>query len=203
MRCEQIAWLAVAILCSQHVAAQFVLFPKAGALASPDGRFTIRNAEREAPAAQFSGSFHSLWLAEPATGRSQKLVDYFGLAAVAWSGNDFILVTEYLSKKTSRAMLFSTAHPDNAIVIDKPTLTQAVPPDLRPSLRDNDHVFIEASRVDNGVLQLSVWGYGQHDSDGFRWHCEYSLSERTLQCAARSGTSADREGPPIRNPLTP
>ena len=200
MRCGRVASLAVAILCSQHVAAQFVLFPKAGELASPDRRFTIRNAERETPESQFSGSFHSLWLTAPATGRSQKLVDYFGVAAVAWSGNEFILVTEYLNKKTSRAMLFSTAHPDNAIVIDKPTLIQSVPPDLRPSLRDNDHVFIEASRVENSVLQLSVWGYGSHDSNGFRWHCEYSIPERSLQCAARSEASRERDSPALRNP---
>jgi hypothetical protein len=187
MRLGRIAWLAVAFFCSQHVAAQFVLFPKAGELASPDGRFTVRNAEREAAASAFSGSFHSLWLTEPATGRSRKLVDYFGLAAVAWSG-DFILVTEYLNKKTSRAMLFSTAHPENAVVIDKPTLTEAVPPELRPSLRDNDHVFIEASRVENGTLQLRVWGYGEHDSKGFRWRCEYALLERTLQCTEQRGT---------------
>jgi hypothetical protein len=187
MRCGRIAWLAVAVFCSQHVAAQFVLFPKAGELASPDGRSSVRNAEREAAQSQFSGSFHSLWLTEPAAGRSQKLVDYFGLAAVAWSGNEFILVTEYLNKKTSRAMLFPTAHPENAVVIDKPTLLQAVPLELRPSLRDNDHVFVEASRVENGVLQLRVWGYGQHDSNNFRWHCEYSLLERTLGCAEQRG----------------
>jgi hypothetical protein len=187
MRYGRIACLAVAFFCSQRAAAQFVLFAKAGELGSPDGRFTIQNAEREAALSQFSGGFRSLWLTESATGRSQKLVDYFGLAAVAWSGDDFILVTEYLNKKTSRAMLFPTAHPDNAVVIDKPTLTQAVPPELRPSLQDNDHVFLEASRVDNGALQLRVWGYGQHDSKGFRWRCEYSLLERTLQCTPQSG----------------
>lgn len=179
----RIAGLVVAILCSQLAASQFVLFPKAGQLASPDGRFVIRNAEREAAASEFSGNFHSLWLTEPAAGRSQKLVDYFGLAAVAWSGNDFILVTEYLNKKTSRVMLFTASNLTNAVVIDKPTLIQAVPPDLRASLRENGHVFLEASRVENGMLRLRVWGYGQHDSNGFRWHCEYSLLEGTLRCA--------------------
>jgi hypothetical protein len=57
-----------------------------------------------------------------------------------------------------------------------------VPINLRPQLRENDHVFVEASHVDGEKLTLRVWGYGKHDANGFRWHCEYVLIEGTISC---------------------
>jgi hypothetical protein len=101
---------------------------------------------------------------------------------VAWSGNDFLIVTQYVAKKTSRALVFSTARPDYPVMLDKPTLIRLVPVELRPALRENDHVFIEAWRVDAGKLDLRVWGYGQHDANGFRWRCEYALRGGTVSC---------------------
>lgn len=166
----------------QGLAAPFVVFPKAGELASPDGRFVVRNSEREGSASDFVGTFHSLWLVESATGSSRKLCDYSGVAAVAWSSNDFLIVTQYLAKKTSRALVFSTARPDDPVMLDKPTLIRLVPVELRPALRENDHVFIEAWRVEEGRLHLRVWGYGQHDANGFRWRCEYALRGGTVSC---------------------
>lgn len=93
----------------QVSAAPFTLFPKAGRLASPDGRFEVRDIDQREPGSEFFGIFHSLWLIETATGHSRKLCDYVGIAAVAWSEKDFLVVTQYLSKKTSRALVFSTA----------------------------------------------------------------------------------------------
>jgi hypothetical protein len=178
------AVVVAAALCGQAVAGPFVVFPQAGQLVSPDGRFVLRNVDREAPASDFVGTFHALWLTELATGRSRKLCDYIGPAAVAWSRSDFLVVTQYLSRRTSRALVFSVAEPDNPVVLDQPTLTRLVPAEPRPSLRDNNHIFIEASRLEEDILYLHVWGYGQHDAGGFRWHCEYALQEDTVSCKA-------------------
>lgn len=162
---------------------QFVVFPKAGELVSPDGRYVVRNEENGAAGSDFVGTFRSLWLIEVATGHSRKLCDYIGVAAVAWSNNDFLIITQYLNKKTSRALVFSAAGPEESVMLDKPTLIRLVPTELRATLRENDHVFVEGSRVVGETLHLRVWGYGQHDPNGFRWRCEYSLREGGVSCA--------------------
>ncbi len=164
--------------------AQFGVFPKANELVSPDGRFAVRNIDPQGSASDFLGTFHSLWLFERATGRSRKLCDYVGVAAAGWSSNnDWLVVTQYVGKRTSRALVFSAAMLEDPLMIDKATLTRLVPAELRPALRENDHIFIEGSRVEEETLYLAVWGYGQHDQNGFRWRCEYALRAGTVSCA--------------------
>lgn len=182
--------MVASALCGQTYASQFVVFPKAGELVSPDGRFSVRNAEREAPASELDGTFHSLWLIELASGRSRKLCNYVGVAAVAWSAHDALIVTEYVGKRTSRALVFSVTTAADPVMLDKAALTQLVPIDLRPALRGNDHIFVEGSRIEGDTLHLHVWGYGAHDADGFRWRCEYALSEGTIACEPERGRAS-------------
>lgn len=163
-------------------AAPFVVFPKAGQLPSPDGRFVVRNIDRKAPLSEYVGTFHSLVLEDTASGLSRELCEYVGVAAVAWAKNDFIIVTQYVSKRTSRALVFVADNSRDPVVIDKALVTNLVPLNLRPQLRENDHVFVEGSRVEGETLTLRVWGYGQHDANGFRWRCEYNLLESGISC---------------------
>jgi len=174
--------MVFAVLVAQAFAGQFVLFPKADQLRSPDGRFVVRDLPRDSSAAELQNTFRALWLFETSTGRSRKLCDYVGTSAVTWSDDDFVVVTQYLNKKTSRALIFSATVPDRDIMLDVRTLTHIVPPDLRAALRENGHIFVEASRVEGGTLYLRVWGYGTHDPDGFRWQCDYGLSAGTVAC---------------------
>jgi len=173
----------VALLAAEALAAPFVVFPKAGELVSPDGRLIVRDADRPGAPSDFVGTFHSLWLVESATGHSSKLCDYVGVAAVAWFGNDFLLVTQYLNKRTSRALVFFPNSGLDPLVVDKPTLTNLLPVELRDTLRGNDQVFIEASRLEGRTFYFSVWGYGQHDADGFRWRCQYALEGGAVSCS--------------------
>lgn len=163
-------------------AGPFVTFPNSGTLTSPNHRYSISSVANDGSARDFSGTFQSLLLTDLTTGRSRKLCDYFGVAAVAWSGDDFVLVTQYLGKKAARALLVSVTDPADAIMLDSSTLARLVPPHLQPELRQNDHVFIEASRVEGGAWHLHVWGYGWHDPQGFRWNCAYSLREGEISC---------------------
>jgi len=163
-------------------ASPFVVFPKASELISPDGHFAVRSVDTASAASDFVGTFHSLWLFELATGRSRKLCDYLGVASAAWSADGFLIVTQYVGKRTSRALVFSAVSAQDPVMIDKATLIQLVPVELRPPLRENDHVFIEGSRVEQDTVHLSVWGYGQHDPNGFRYHCEYALREGAISC---------------------
>ena len=168
------------LIVSAH-AAPFVLFPKAGQLPSPDGRFVVRNQERDGSDKEFIGTSHSLWLMETASGRSRKLCNYLGVAAVAWSGNDFLVVSEYVGKKTSRAWVFPIATQE-ALVFDQPRLIQMVPVALRTALRENDHIFIEASSVEAETVHLRVWGYRAHNAQGFHWSCAYEMREARMNC---------------------
>jgi hypothetical protein len=164
------------------LASPFVVFPKAGELVSPDGHFAVRNIDAARSASDFVGTFHALWLLELATGRSRKLCDYVGVASAAWSNNNILVVNQYLSRRTSRVLVFSANAMEDPVMLDKVTLTRLVPVDLRPALRENDHVFIEGSRVEQDTLHLTVWGYGQHAASGFRYHCEYTLREGAIDC---------------------
>jgi len=163
-------------------AAPFVVFPKAGQLASQDGRFVVRNIDPVDHPSEYVGTFHSLFLEETASGRTRKLCDYIGVAAVAWTTNDFLIMTEYLGKRTSRALIFAADNSRDAVVIDQPFLTNLVPVNLRPELRENSDVFVEAVQIEGETLILRVWGYGKHDATGFRWLCKYSLLEATISC---------------------
>ena len=181
----QIALLS--LVSPETFASQFVVFPKASELVSPDGRFAVRSIDSQGSASDFAGTFHSLWLFELDTGGSRKLCDYLGVASAAWSSNEWLVVTQYVGKRTSRALVFSATAVDDPVMLDKITLTRLIPADLRPSLRENDHVFVEGSRVEHETLYLAVWGYGQHDANGFRWRCEYSLREGTASCIEERG----------------
>jgi len=173
----------VATVVSLANAAPFAVFPQAGQLVSPDRRFVVRTAGRDAAATDFSGALDSLWLTDLVTGTSRKLCEYYSVAAVAWSGNDTVLVTQYLGKKSARALVFSVTHPEDTVVLDQPTLAHFAPLQLRPALRENSHVFVEASYLEAGTFHVHVWGYGAHDPGGFRWACAYELREGALSCS--------------------
>jgi hypothetical protein len=163
-------------------ASPFVVFPKASELISLDGRFAVRSVDAANSTSDFVGTFHALWLYELATGRSRKLCDYIGVAAAAWSDNDFLVVTQYVGKRTSRTLVFSAVHQQDPVMLDSATLIRLLPPELRPALRENDHVFVEGSRVEQDTLHLSVWGYGHRDPNGFRYRCQYNLREGAIAC---------------------
>lgn len=182
---RRFALLTIIVIVSLELTANpapFVVFPKAVQLPSPDGRYLVRNTDRQAPLADYVGTFHSLFLEDKSNGRIYKLCDYVGVAAVGWSGNDHVVVTQYVSKRTSRAVVFAANDLREVAVIDVPSLIYMVPVELRPQLRENDHLFIEATGVEREMITLRVWGYGKHDPKGFRWHCSYDLTKNVASC---------------------
>jgi hypothetical protein len=91
-------------------------------------------------------------------------------------------VTDYLSKKTARALVFRIDRPDEYLVLDKSSLAARIPEEHRVQLERNDHAFLEVSRIEGSVLTLRVWGYGGHDPQGFRFQCTYELDQGTTAC---------------------
>jgi len=82
--------------------------------------------------------------------------------------------------------VFSVTGSQDPVLLDKPGLTHMLPAEFRDTLRENDHVFVEASRVEEERLYLRVWGYGTRDPGGFRWHCQYGLRENVVSCEQAS-----------------
>jgi len=177
-----LASLLVVMVPISCTAAPFSMFPKAGRVVSPDGRFEIRDVDETGTPGQFRGTFHALWVIEAATGNSRKLCGYFGLAAVAWAERDSIILTQYVAKKTSRALVFTSPMGGESYVLDSPGLINMLPVELRPTLRENDHLFVEASSLERDIFRFRVWGYGKHDPGGFRWNCEEALSDGRASC---------------------
>jgi len=101
------AFVVAILLVAPAGAQRFSTFPDRSELRSPDGRFLIRSVDHAASPSDFSGLFRSLVVEEPRSGRSWALYNYVGRVAVAWSGNRFIIVTDYVSKRTSRALVFA------------------------------------------------------------------------------------------------
>jgi len=175
-----IAPIVVLLWTLQALAGPFAVFPKVRELESPGRQFIVFEDQRES---EVSGAFHKLWLKVAATGESRKIQDYIGTAAVSWQDDDHLIITEYLNRRTSRAFLLSVSRPADSIMIDVPMLIRSIPPESRDTLRQNDHVFVEAVGATADRFHLHVWGYGQHDPRGFRWDCEYLLNGARVSCS--------------------
>ncbi len=174
--------ILVVLGCSLALAEQFAVFPDRKELRSPDGKFVIRSVDYVPQAHEFSGLFRALILENLADGSTRELYHYVNRVGVAWSGNNFIIITDYVSKKTARALLFRIDQPGEYVVFDKPSLAARIPHERRIQLERNDHAFLEVSRLDGSVLTVRVWGYGAHDPQGFRFQCEYELDQGTTTC---------------------
>ena len=170
------------LVCQLAFAEQFAVFPDRQELRSPDGRFVVRSVEHPTTRGELSGLFRALILEEVATGVQRNLYNYVGRVGVAWSGSNVLIVTDYASKRTARALVFRLDRPNEYLVIDKPHLMAQLQEGRRAQLERNDHVYLEVSRIEGNSLVLRVWGYGARDPDGFRFQCAYPLDEGELSC---------------------
>ena len=102
---------------------------------STDGQFVLRSVDHVARPGEFAGVFGTLLVEDVSTGKVRKLYDYVG--HVAWSGSDFIIVTDYVNKKTSRAIVFPVAPDRDGLVIDKTQLIPLLPEQQHLQLEQN------------------------------------------------------------------
>jgi len=88
---------------------------------------------------------------------------------VSCSGSDYIIVADYVNKRTSRAIVFPLAPDRDGLIVDKTQLISLLAEVQYVHLEQNDQVFVEASSVEGRVPKLRVWGYGRRDTSGFRF----------------------------------
>ena len=195
---RQIVFLAFLLAAQIAQAGPFVVFPDSKELHSPDGRFVIRSVEHAASHGEFSGLFFSLTLEDTVGGTIRGLHNYSGRVAVAWSGSNYIIVTEYMGKRSSRALVFRVDRPLEYIAINKTSLLPHIADELKAHIEGNDHVFVEVSRIENGTLALRVWGYGTRDPKGFGFGCVYGLDQDRVKC--RASDRSDKAVPLTKQP---
>jgi hypothetical protein len=147
----------------------------------------VRSVEHVNKSTDLTGVFRSLVLEDTKTGQSRQLYDYLSRVAVAWSGNRFLIVTDYAGKKTARALVFRVDQPAEMVALNKTTLGLRVPEEFRAHLEGNDHVYVEVSRIEKDKLFLNVWGYGALDARGFHFNCSMALSDGAAHCEERVG----------------
>lgn len=181
--CRSILWLFLCafVVLPVTTAETFATFPERRELVSPGGRYVLRTIDPNRAPTEFSGTFHILVLEDRSTGETRRLYDYLYKVAVAWSA-DRIIVTDYVSRKSARTLVFSADSNVDGYIVDKNHLASLVPASQRTRLRENDHVFVEAVRVDGPILVLRVWGYGTRDPGGFRLSCDYRVDQVTASC---------------------
>jgi hypothetical protein len=167
---------------------KFITFPDAAnELPSPHGQFVVRSVSYGAAPGAFSGKFHALVLEERRTRSSRKLYDYLGKIAVSWVTDSAIIVNEYYTSRGARALMFTTDEAASPIVIDRSWMVKLLDPILSTHLIRNDHVYVEAFKLEGDTLGLRVWGYGAQDTKGFSFSCDYNLDRNTISCRQSSG----------------
>ena len=102
------AWLVVVLTCSAVFAEQFAVFPDRKELRSPDGKFVIRSVDYAPRPHEFSGPFRSLILQNTTDGSARELYHYVGRVGVAWSGNNFLIVTDYVKRRQPAHSCFAS-----------------------------------------------------------------------------------------------
>jgi hypothetical protein len=168
---------------------KFTIFPGASnELPSPNSQFLVRSVSYGAAPGDFSGKFHALVLEEQRTGKSHKLYDYLGKVAVSWVADNVIVVNEYYTARGARVLVFVTDETIPPVVIDRTRLVKLLDPISSRHLIGNDHVYIEAFKLEGDTLALRLWGYGTQDAKGFDLSCDYNLDSYTASCRERSGT---------------
>lgn len=179
-------WFGVALLfglvATSVTGGPFKTFPDQQELLSPDGRYVVRSEDPPRLPSEITGTFHTLYVEERATGRRRKLYDYVRRAAVAWASPEEILVTDYVANRTARILVFSLGDPEPIAVIDRGQLARQLPSTFSERLRKNDHVYLEVSRLEGRIVVLRVWGYGALDPGGFGLDCRYSLDDNRGTC---------------------
>lgn len=180
LRSSLVAVLFAGIALSMALGETFATFPNQKELASADHRYVLRSMDPVKEAADFTGTFHSLVVEDRVTGQSRKLFDYVQKIAVAWSDKR-VVATDYHGRRGSRALVFSVDPNSEGYMVDRNDLAERVP-EIQPQLHYNDHVFIEAVRVEGSLFEMRVWGYGTRDRNGFRYRCTLNLDRGNASC---------------------
>jgi hypothetical protein len=155
-------------------------------VASPDGKFLVRDFKDTADSSGFVRNQRSLVLEERASGQSWKLCDHMGQISVAWASENLLVVNDFFTARGARTLVFQADGKATHVLINANTLATLIPDEIATHLTANDHVFVQAYKLDGKLLGLRAWGFGALDPKGFKLVCDYNLDSGTAVCRSEA-----------------
>jgi hypothetical protein len=155
--------------------AQKVTFPGAKSeTKSPDGRYTIQNAddEKQDPA-------HTLTLIVTKDGSATKIYSYGRHVEVLWSPtSSAFVVNDYEGSDVSHPVLFTTPWTDRPVDLREKLMDFLRSRGKATSAEENHHVYFSAQRwLSGNEILCQVSGYGDVDPKGFAKLYVYKLGD--------------------------
>lgn len=141
---------------------------------SPDGRYTIRNADdgTQVPA-------HILTLIDNRDGVATKVYSYSRHVDVLWAptSNAFV-VNDYEGSDESHPILFTTPWTSQPVNLRDKMIEYLRSRHEARSVLENDHVYFSAEKwLSGNEVLCKVTGYGDVNPKGFSKHYVYKLGE--------------------------
>jgi hypothetical protein len=117
---------------------------------------------------------HGLLLKDLRTGSLSKLLEFYRSVDVLWAPNGrFVAVTDWTGSNISQILLFQPGKKKPLNLADE--LRHSL--GIQPEVSSNHHVHFEAlSWEGDKKLRFKVFGYGDHDRNGFEHYYEYDVS---------------------------
>jgi len=174
--CRMIGLLLTIVLCFVTLAdakAQKTSFPGTRSeTTSPDGRYTIRNADdgSQVPA-------HTLTLIDNRDGAATKVYSYARHVDVLWAptSNAFV-VNDYEGSDESRPILFTAPWTNQPVDLREEMLEYLRSRHEARSVLGNGHVYFSAKKwLSGNEVLCNVTGYGDVNPKGFTKHYVYKL----------------------------
>jgi hypothetical protein len=164
------------LLCAAMIAeanAQKISFPGAKSeTKSPDGRYTIRNAddEKQEPA-------HTLTLIDVKDGSTTKIYSYPRRVDVLWSPTSrAFVVNDHEGSDASHPVLFTAPWTNQSIDLRENLIGFLRSGHGAKSVEENHHVYFSAQRwLDGKEILCQVTGYGDVDPQGFTAQYVYQI----------------------------
>ena len=139
---------------------------------SPDGRYTIRNAddEKKEPA-------HTLTLIDTGSGSSTQIYSYRRHVDVLWSPTSrAFVVNDYEGSDVSRPVLFTAPWADQPVDLREKLTDFLRSRGEAKSVEGDHHVYFSAKRwLGGSEILCQVTGYGDVDPKGFTRHYVYKI----------------------------
>jgi hypothetical protein len=160
----RLASLLMLVIIPYVLIAQIVKFPRTNAAIDPSKRFKV--VWKEAT----DTSDHYLILRDLKSRRWRKIVDFGRSVDFLWApdGNSFA-ITNWVGSNCSEAWIGFPKDSSKHVNLEYNS----------PQVSENHHVYYEILRWRNSSsVLLKIWGYGEHDPDGFEKYFEADLQGR-------------------------
>ena len=143
-------------------------FPGVTEISSPDGKYVVRNQDRED-----GHPYHTLFLVDTIQETERILLQYVRNVEVLWAPDSkSLFINDYQGSDESTCYVLD----DRATELIDVRQRLSKENSLKTHLARNHHVYVSCeSWVTGKILSISASGYGDYDQTGFDIRVEYDL----------------------------